>query len=130
MEQGYLQLIGSLFDNAAPDAEKMDRLFKVLVPQEDIIQVFITATKETVLSRANARADKPFYVQAESPEAALDRSFATAKLLQQVWCQNRGEANFISASNDENNAQNTVAQTIFDMLKQKKLLRTSTTTTS
>jgi len=122
LEQGYLQLIGSLFDNLDPDAETMDRLFKVLVPQEDIVQVFITATRETVLARANTRADKPFYVQADSPEAALDRSFATAQLLQQLWCQNRGETKFISASNDENNAQQKVAQTVFDAMKQKELL--------
>jgi len=122
LEQGYLQLIGSLFDNTAPDAERMDRLIKALVPQEDIVQVFISATKETVLARANARSDKPFYVQADSPEAALDRSFATAQLLQQLWCQNRGETKFISASNDENNAQQKVAQTVFDAMKQKELL--------
>ena len=122
LEQGYLQLVGSLFDNTDPDAEKMDRLFKALVPQENILQVFITATEKTVLTRANARADKPFYIQADSPEAALSQSFATAKLLQQVWCQNKGETKFISASNDEDDAQKKVAQTVFDAMKQKELL--------
>lgn len=122
LEQGYLQLVGSYFDSQQPDAQKMDALFKALVPDADMIQVFVSASKETVLSRANARPDKPFFMQTADPEKALDNSLATADALRQVWCNNRGENKLICVSNEEDNAQHAVAQKVLDIMKQKELL--------
>ncbi|MBQ3548136.1 MAG: hypothetical protein IJA44_06665 [Clostridia bacterium] len=122
LEQGYLQLIGSFFDNVSPDMQRMSALFKALIPEKYIIQVFISASKETILNRANFRNDKPFFVQAEASQSSLEYSIATCNLLQKIWCQNKGEKEFIFISNEKNNAQHEVAQEVYKILKQRELL--------
>lgn len=122
LEQGYLQFVGSLFDNAKPDDQRMELLFQKLVPQADIVQVFVSATKETVFERATSRADKPFFMHAEDPAKALEDSFTTCCKLRQIWCKNKGEAKFIFVSNDKENAQREVAEAISEIMKQKEIL--------
>lgn len=122
LEQGYLQFVGSLFDNAKPDAQRMDSLFNSLVPQNEMVQIFISATKETVLERAASREDKPFFMNAEEPGHALDCSFASCEALRQTWCKNKGEAKFIAIANEKDNAQHEVAKTIFEIMKQEQIL--------
>lgn len=122
LEQGYLQFVGSLFDNAKPDTQKMDLYFKNLIPQTDIVQIFVSATKETVLERATTREDKPFFMSAEKPEKALDGVFAACDALRRIWCENKGEAKFISVSNEKTNSQHEVAKTILETMKQKEIL--------
>ncbi len=122
LEQGYLQLIASFFDNNKADLNKMEFLMKSLVPKTDIVQVFVWASKETVLDRAASRADKPFFMGEEDPAAALDLAFASCENLKQIWCENKGEAKFISVSNEKENAQREVAKTILEIMKQKEIL--------
>ena len=122
LEQGYLQFIGSFFDNIEINAQEADLLFKKLMPQADVIQVFVSASKETVLNRAKSREDKPFFMQTEAPEAALDYAFIASETLNKIWCKNKGDTKFISISNEENNAQHTVAKNVFEKLKQRELL--------
>ena len=122
LEQGYLQFVGSLFDNATPDTQKMDLLFKALIPQADMVQIFVSATKETVLGRAASREDKPFFMHAEDPDQALDCVFSSCEALKQIWCKNRGETTFISISNEKENAQHEAAKTILTIMKQKEII--------
>lgn len=122
LEQGYLQFVGSLFDNAKPDTQRMDLYFKNLIPQEDIVQIFISATKETVLERAASREDKPFFMNTEEPDKTLDCAFASCEALRQIWCENKGEAKFISISNEKENSQREVAKTVLEIMKQKEIL--------
>ena len=122
LEQGYLQFVGSLFDNAKPEAQRMELYFKELMPQTDVVQIFVSATKETVLERAASREDKPFFMHAEDPEKALDCAFASCEALGQMWCKNKGEAKFISVSNERENSQREVAKTILEIMKQREFL--------
>ena len=122
LEQGYLQLIGSFFDNAEPDAGKMDLLFKSLVPKKDIVSVFVSLSKETILKRVSMRKDKPFFAQSNSPDAALDYALETNEQLKQLWLKNKGESRFVSVSNEKDNSQSEVAKAIFDIMKQKEIL--------
>lgn len=122
LEQGYLQLIASFFDNCEPNEKKMEYLFENLIPNTDIIQCFVLVSKGTVLERAKAREDKPFFIQSNTPETSLDFSLATNKMLQTLWSQNMGSANFISVSNEKDDAQYEVAEKIYDILMQKDLL--------
>lgn len=122
LEQGYLQLIASFFDNCKPNEKKMEYLFKNLIPCTNIIQVFVLVSKDTVLERGKTREDKPFFIQSNTPETALDFSLATNEMLQTLWNQNMGAANFISVSNEKDNAQYEVAEKIYDILMQKDLL--------
>lgn len=122
LEQGYLQLIGSCFDNAKPDMKRMELLFETIIPQNKTIQVFIAVSKETVLDRVKYREEKPFFAQTESIESALDYSIATSNMLHQLWCQHKGKREVVYVSNNEDNAQYKVAREIFNILKQKELL--------
>ena len=122
LEQGYLQLVGSFFDGQKPDAEKMKILLNRVVPENEIVQVFVAASQETVLERANARQDKPFFMQAEQPEKALEQVFATVEMLGQVWRANRGEAGAITVWNEQGHTPRESAITIFDFMKQKGFL--------
>ena len=122
LEQGYLQLIGSFFDNAEPDKEKAELLFKKLMPELDIVQVFVSASRETVLKRANRRNDKPFFLTSAAPEASLELSFKTSALLKELWIENRGNEKFIEAVSTEEGSSKAVSQKIFEILKQKELL--------
>ena len=122
LEQGYLQFVGSFFDNAELDTQRMDSLFNSLVPQNEMVQIFVSATKETVFERAASREDKPFFMSAEDPGNALDCSFASCEALTQTWCNHKGKAKFIAVENEKDNAQHEVAKTILEIMKQEQIL--------
>lgn len=122
LEQGFLQFVGSCFENSEADTEKMDLLFEKLIPSAQMIQVFVTASKETVCNRAQNREDKPFFLQAEDPERALSYAFSAGDKLAQTWRQHKGETGFISVSNEKDNAQHEVAEVILATIRQREIL--------
>jgi shikimate kinase len=122
LEQGYLQLIGSFFDGIETDVEKMAMLFEKIIPQTDILQVFVSVSRETVLKRANIREDKPFFMRTKNLTTALENVFSAEEKLKQIWCQNKGETMLITVSNEKDNSQHETAKSIFDIVKQKEIL--------
>ena len=122
LEQGFLQLVGSLFDNREPNEEEMKRLFDALVPKDNIIQVFVSVSKETVLRRACLREDKPFFMESDSPETALNYAFNVGELLKALWLKERGDGELVSVSNEEDGAQTKAAYAVLEIMKQKELL--------
>ncbi len=122
LEQGYLQLLGSFFDEKEWEAERAMQLSKLVLPNEPIVQIVVSVSKETALKRARQRKDKPFYLLARKPEAALEQALSIYDHLLELW-QARGEAPcVITVSNDEENGQQLAAQRILKDMKQKGLL--------